>query len=82
MKSWSSHTVSNVRCLLVCQQKQDRRKTNFYVVNFVEKTATRLFEDRRAKKIFHLENGQDFTFQNLKIHILLPIMPAFPLFPF
>ena len=43
-----------------------------YFVNFIEKTATRLFEDRKAKKIFHLENGQDFTFQNLKITILVP----------
>jgi hypothetical protein len=43
-----------------------------YFNNFVEKTVQRLLEDKSDRKVFHLQNGSEFTISNLKFTILIP----------
>lgn len=43
-----------------------------YFTNFVERTVERLLEDKHAGKIFHLENGSQFTIKDMKFTVLIP----------
>lgn len=43
-----------------------------YFTNFIERTVERLLEDKKEKKIFHLENGDTFTIKDLKCTVLIP----------
>lgn len=43
-----------------------------YFANFIERTVERLLEDKKEKKIFHLEDGGTFSINDLKCTVLIP----------
>jgi len=43
-----------------------------YFVNFVERTVERLLEDKKEKKIFHLQNDKSFIIAEIRFTILIP----------